>query len=301
MGNELTIRGITITTEVLEQIRHVVSERWEQGRKAISKEICQLWDWRQDNGYLKDQVCRILLRRLEDKGLISLPAPKRGITNPVGRRYYVPPEPPPAICQDPIEGSFKELPNIRLHMVRGTSEEPLWNYLVYRFHYKSYRIIVGAHLKYIAYLEDRPIACLAYSSSVFRIRCRDEYIGWDREARSKNIAYIANNSRFLILPWVRVTNLASHVLSRSAKALPGDWLSFYGRPVHLLETFVDNSRFAGTCYKAANWSRVGQTKGHAKKKNRFYYHGRSKEVYLYPLTPDFRNRLIADKPRGGAL
>ena len=145
------------------------------------------------------------------------------------------------------------------------------------------------------------MACLAWSSSVFRIGSRDEYIGWCGDERSRNIRHIANNSRFLILPWIRLKNLASHLLGLSARVLAGDWVGFYGYPLYVLETFVDKSRFQGTCYKASNWIRVGETVGHAKKGGRFYYHGSKKEVYLYPLVDDFRARLKAISCEGGAL
>lgn len=301
MDGELTVRGRTIRCEDLVQINQVISQHWDQGRQAISRELCRCWDWRQENGNLKDQVCRIVLRKLEDLGAITLPAPKRGISNHPNRRYYIAVDPPPAVCMEPLEGTLRGAGTIRLEMVRRTPREALWNYLVYRFHYKSYRILVGAHLKYTAYAGERPVACLAWSSSVFRIRSRDACIGWSTEARTRNIRHVANNSRFLILPWVRMKNLASHLLGLSARVIARDWRTFYGYPLHLLETFVDKSRFQGTCYRAANWTRVGETAGHAKKNGRFYYHGLKKDVYLYPLVPDFRDRLKAAPGDGGAL
>ncbi len=301
METDFVIRGRRITPEVLCQIESVINQSWDKGRTAISRELCQIWDWRQENGVLKDQVCRLLLRRLEDKQLIKLPPSKTGISNHLNRRYYIPPDPPPKYPKAPLEGRLKDFPPVRLRMVRRTSEEALWNYLVYRYHYKSYRIIVGAHLKYIAYLDEAPIACLSWSASVFHIQSRNLFIGWDQEARSSNIRHIANNNRFLILPWVRVKNLASHLLSLSARIISRDWAKFYGYPVYLLETFVDKSRFEGICYQAANWTRVGQTKGHAKKKARFYYHGQKKDVYVYPLVRNFRARLAQAPHPGGVL
>lgn len=299
MESGFRIRGRDIGRTDLCQIREVVAEHWERGRAAISRELCRLWDWRQQNGVFKEQVCRLVLRQLEDRDLIELPAPKRGISNHRQRRYYVVPEKAPVFCTESIEGTLGTFGKVALKMVRGTAEEALWDYLVYRYHYKSYRIIVGAHLKYTAYLKDRPIACLSWSSSVFHIGSRDRFIGWDAKNRSGNIRYVANNSRFLILPWVRIKNLASHLLSLSARSVARDWEFFYGHQLYLLETFVDRSRFAGTCYKAANWIRVGQTRGHAKKNNRFYFHGNHKDVYLYPMVADFRQRLGGKTGTGG--
>ena len=180
---------------------------------------------------------------------------------------------------------------MQLKMVRRCPEEELWNYLVYRYHYKSYKIIVGSHLKYLALINDTPIACLSWSSSIFRIRSRDDFLGWSQETKNDKIHFVANNSRFLILPWIRIKNLASHLLALCARTVSKDWQKFYGHPLYLLETFVETDRFRGTCYQAANWIKVGQTSGHAKTKGRFYYHGHKKDVYLYPLVPDFRKRL----------
>lgn len=300
MERDLLIRGRHVRGSDLCQIKEVIAEHWERGRTAISQELCRLWDWRQHNGIYKEQVCRILLRQLEDRKLIELPAPKRGISNHPERRYYVVPDHEPVISTEPMEGPMGAFGKVQLKMVRRTVEEDLWNYLVYRYHYKSYKIIVGAHLKYMVYLEDRPIACLSWNSSVFRIACRDRFLGWDEKIRSCNIGYVVNNSRYLILPWVRIKYMASHILSLSARSISRDWEAFYGHRIYLLETFVDRSLFAGTCFKAANWILVGQTSGYAKKNNRFYSHGNRKDVYLYPLVRDFRERLLDESGRGGA-
>lgn len=286
----LIIRGKSIGASELAGIRETVQQNWEKGRVFISRKLCTDWDWRQYNGQLKDQVCRILLNRLEEKQLITLP-PRKGGTTKGKKRYYIPPLQPPKFPAKELCGRIDEFPAVKLKTVRRTPEEALWNYLVYQYHYKSYKIIIGAHVKYIAYLDDQPVACLAWNSTVFRIRSRDSFIGWDQEARSRSNRFVINNSRFLILPWVRIKNLASHLLGLAARTISRDWEQFYGYPVYLLETFVERDRFAGTCYQAANWQRVGETKGHAKKNKTFYHHGQIKDVYLYPLVPDFRRRL----------
>ena len=298
MDTELIIRGRRIGPAELHQIESVIVERWSEGRVAISRELCRLWNWRQENGQLKGQVCRILLRKLESKGLITLPPPKTGIANHPRRRYYVPPSEPPAVDDTPLEVALGDVSPVTLTMVRRTAYEGLWNYLVHRYHYEGFRIIVGSHLKYIAWTGDRPIACLSWSSSVFRIAARDRFIGWEPAARSANIRHVVNNSRFLILPWVKVKNLASHLLGQSSRAIVRDWEEIYGYPPHLLETFVDQGRFAGTCYKAANWTLVGETAGFAKKDNRFHEHGRKKDVLVLPLVRDFRRRLRYVAERG---
>ncbi len=170
---------------------------------------------------------------------------------------------------------------------------PKGNYLVHRYHYKGFRILVGSHLKYIALFNDTPVACLAWGSSVFRIGDRDRFLNWSAQERTGNIRFIANNTRFLILPWVRVKNLASHLLALSARVVSRDWQNFYGHPIYLLETFVETARFQGICYRAANWIRVGSTKGHAKRNGQFYYHGNPKDIYVYPLINEYRSRLAA--------
>lgn len=295
MDQKLTIRGKVIGHAELGFIQQTIETGWEQGRSWVSRELCRHWDWRQPNGQIKDQVCRILLNELERRGLVELPPRKRGERfSP--RRYYTPPQTEPNHEREPIEGSVGHLPAVSLKMVRRTAEEELWNFLVYQYHYKSYRILVGSHLKYMAFMGNRPVACLAWASSVFRIQARDQYLGWSKEERSRNIRFVANNSRFLILPWVKVRNLASHLLSLTAQAVSRDWMDFYGHPIYLLETFVETRRFRGTCYQAANWIRVGSTKGHAKREGQFYYHGNSKDVYVLPLARNFRQLLSGAGP-----
>jgi hypothetical protein len=296
MDQTLVIRNQRIGDAEIEQIQDLIHQHWSRGRSYISKELCLLWEWRQDNGALKDQVCRLLLRQLEDKGLIELPPRIKDGVLSRNQKYYNPPMRVPLFHKKKLYGSVSELPEITLRLARHNQEEKLWNYLVHRYHYKSFRIIVGAHIKLIAYAGETPVACLAYSSSVFRIRDRDRFIGWSKGQRDHNIRHVANNSRFLILPWVQVKNLASHILGLAAGQISDYWKQAYGSPLHLLETFVDRSRFKGTCYQAANWRFVGQTKGHAKKNGQYYHHGRIKDVYVYPLRSDFRQRLC-----GGAL
>lgn len=290
----LVIRGRRIGDAELIQIKKTIAQYWDKGRVFISRELCTIWGWRQHNGNLKDQVCRILLNRLEDHELIKLP-PRKGGGKQGKKRYYIPPSEVPNFSATELCGRIDDFPAIELKMVRRTASEALWNYLVHKYHYKSYKIIVGAHLKYIAYLDGQPIACMAWNSTVFRIQSRDQFIGWDQEARSKNNRFMVNNSRFLILPWIKIKNLASCLLGLSARTISQDWEKFYGYPVYLLETFVEKSRFTGTCYKAANWHCVGETKGHAKKNKKFYYHGQIKDVYLYPLVTDFREQLGAEQ------
>lgn len=257
MDTNFIIRGRKVTPEVLSQIRSVIQKNWDKGRTFISRELCQSWNWHYSNGDLKDQVCRILLRKLENLELITLPPSLIGYGNNSKQHHLFIPNQAPEFVQTPLQGQLKDFSSIKLKMVRRSPLEPLWNYLVNQYHYQGLKVLVGAHLKHMAFIGDQPVACLAWSSTVFRIRCRDEYIGWSDQARNQNIRHVVNNSRFLILPWIKIGNLASHLLSRSIKDLSKDWERVYGHPLLLAETFVDRSRFQGVCYQAANWIFVG--------------------------------------------
>ena len=281
------IRGRHIGSSELETIRSFVKIHWSRGRSAISRAVCEHWDWRQANGRLKDRACRVLLLALEANGEIELPRRikynNRCKKPPDGSRY--------CISQDEITGKVSDFRSLTLQMVRLSPTEGLWDHLVHEYHYLGNPWIVGSHLKYLAYLDGQLVACLGWGSAAWKVGCRDEYIGWDRVSRKKNLALLANNVRFLVLPWVRVENLASKALAANIARVATDWQAFYQQALVLLETFVDMSSYRGTCYRAANWIHVGQTLGVAKSGNRHRHHGRPKAVYLYPLTKDFRERL----------
>lgn len=281
------IRGRQIGADDLHSIRATISDHWTSGRSAISRLLCERWDWRQPNGQLKEMACRALLLSLEAKGALELPprqkesfrAPRRA-----DRQVF-------AVDDSPLEGKVAEFRSLTIRMVRQTPDEALWDYLVNAHHYLGRPWIVGSSLKYLAYLDGRLVACLGWGSAAWKVECRDRLIGWDAQSRQVNLHKVVNNVRFLILPWVRVKHLASKVLSLNLRALPSDWRCFYSQDIALAETFVDTERFAGTCYKAANWNRIGETKGRGK----YDRHGRAessvKAVYLYPLVRDYRERL----------
>jgi hypothetical protein len=180
---------------------------------------------------------------------------------------------------------------LEFEQVRRTAEEKLFNSLLDRYHYLGYTQPVGEHLKYVIYAQDRPIACLGWSSAPRHLGPRDRFIGWSAEARRKNIRFLAYNTRFLILPFVEVEHLASHILGCMARLLPLDWERIYGHPIYYLETFVDPGRFRGTCYRAANWQYLGLTAGLGKDSRDNKPNRSLKEVLGYPLTKDFRRRL----------
>ncbi len=284
----LTIRKRTIGQEDIQQIQATVYKHWDRGRKHISRELCRLWDWRQPNGRLKDMACREILLTLNRKGLISLPPPLKNANN--HRRNKVIPE--IVVDQTPLQEHISKLPPIELKMVRGTDAEQLYNSLIHHHHYLGFRQIVGNHLKYIAYIGGRPVACLGWGSAAWSVKSRDAFIGWDKKTKEQRLGFVANNTRFLVLPWVKVKCLASKVLALNIKSISDDWMTIYHHPLFLLETFVEQDRFKGTCYKAANWIKVGQTKGIAKSGHDHLVHGKIKHVLLYPLGKGFRKKLM---------
>lgn len=288
MEQKLIIRGRLLTTSDISFIRSLIKEHWDKGRTFISRELSRHWNWVQHNGSLKDMACRELLRRLEAKGYFQLPPRKiRRPTRTRNKRYYTVPD----HDHSPIEKDLKHISPVTITMVRWSEYEPLFNGLIQAYHYLGYCQTVGAHLKYIAFAQKRPLACLSWGAAAWKVSCRDQFIGWPHDLRTKNLHLIINNTRFLILPWVKVPCLASHLLSLSTKIVPYDWQKIYGYSPFLLETFVDRERFLGTCYKAANWLNLGTTSGRGKydrynKKNK-----PPKTVFLYPLNRHFREIL----------
>ncbi|MFO8084419.1 MAG: DUF4338 domain-containing protein [Desulfobacterales bacterium] len=284
----ITIRKRTIRETDIREIQDTIHVHWTKGRKEISKLLCRQWEWRQPNGRLKDMACREILLTLKRKGLITLPSPLKNANNHKRNKTINKIN----IDQTPLKGNISFLPPVELKMVRGTDSEPLYNSLVHYHHYLGYRQIVGNHLKYIAYIGDRPVACLGWGSAAWSVKSRDAFIGWNKKTKEQRLHFVANNTRFLVLPWVKVKCLASKVLALNIKSISNDWMTVYQHPIYLLETFVEQSRFKGTCYKAANWIKVGQTKGIAKSGHDHLVHGNIKDVLVYPLGKGFRKKLM---------
>jgi hypothetical protein len=286
----LTFRGREITPQDASFIRELIARHSDASRYLLSKKLCEAWDWRQPNGALRDMVCRSLMLALHRAGHIELPPPRYTPRNPMTHR-----KPPTlgAVDQRPIHMSLKALGPLSLRQVRRTEEEGLWGGLVETFHYLGYTQPVGEHLKYLVWAQTlgRPVACFALSSAPRHLGPRDRYIGWSAEARKRNIRFVVYNSRYLILPWVRVPHLASHLLGWVAREVSGEWERAYGHPVYFLETFVDPARFRGTCYRAANWVHLGQTTGRGKDDHTNRVNRPLKDVLGYPLTKRFRELL----------
>lgn len=288
MERQWKYRGRIVTLEDVQFIRALIAAHPGTSRRTLSKKLCEAWEWRQANGALRDMVCRGLLLMLERAGVIELPPVSYKRHNPLAQRTR--PE-PVLLDQTPIEGKLHDLDPIQFQQVRRTPDEPLFNSLMEHHHYLGYEQPVGEHLKYLAWAGTRPIACLAWSSAPRHIGSRDRYIGWSREARRRNIRLIAYNTRFLILPWVRVPHLASHLLGGMAARVSADWQRMYGHPIYFLETFVDTERFRGTCYRAANWVWLGRTTGRGKNDHTNRVNRSIKDVLGYPLHRHFRQLL----------
>jgi hypothetical protein len=255
-------RGRSVTNEQIGFIRQLIQDRPGWSRWRLSRELCQAWQWKQANGALRDMVCRGLLLLLHRTGEIALPPVKRVVRNHIAERAR-----PARVEMEecPLRGSLGDLQPLEFVQVRRSPEEALFHSLLEQYHYLGYERPVGEHLKYLVKVPcwhgGRAIACLAWSSAPRHLKLRDRYLGWSEEARERNVHLLAYNTRFLILPWVEVPHLASHILGRMAKQVSRDWQRLYAHPIYWLETFVDTSRFAGTCYRAANWQEIGMTQG----------------------------------------
>ena len=270
----ITIRKRTITDDDISFIQNIVHEHWDGSRTHISKILCQKWQWFQPNGRLKDMACREVLVTLVRQGHLQLPPGRHNGQNDIRNRTL----PSVLVDQSPIAGSLGDYGPVTMTMVRNTPLKSLYNSLIHQYHYLGYRQIVGQHLKYMAFLEDRPVACLGWGSAAWSVKSRDVFIGWDKSTKEKNLPCVVNNTRFLLLPWVSLKCLASKLLAMNARRLAQDWMNVYQQPLYLLETFVERDRFLGTCYKAANWCCVGQTKGTAKQGHDHLRHGSIKDA-----------------------
>ena len=282
-------RGRVVSESDIELVRTLIREHPAVSRRELSRKLCHAWNWVQANGAPCDMVCRGLMLALERAGQVRLP-PAKGIhANPLAVRAKAR---RPEVDASPVSGNLKDLGPLEYRLVRRTREEPIFNGLIEHHHYLGYTQPVGEHLKYMVYGLGRPIACLAWSSAARHLGPRDRFIGWEAEARRRNIRFIAYNTRFLVLPWVGVSHLASHILGRMARMLSADWQRVYGHPIYFMETFIDPQRFRGTCYRAANWIALGLTTGRGKDCNSHRPNRSLKQVLGYPLDKQFRRLLV---------
>lgn len=292
MAQDLVIRKRRIGPEDLSLIRRLIQEEGSRGRSHLSRRLCRIWDWRQLNGHYREIACRELLRRLEAKGLIVLPARQHVARRPGYRNRARLPE---DLDRRALDGPLSALrPHLRIVLAQDNASRALFNGLIDAFHYLGYQQPTGAQLKYLLYYQDRPAACLSFGPAAWKIAPRDQWIGWSETQRQRRLPLVVNNDRFVVLPWAQVAHLASFFLGRVLRRLAADWKAVYSQRVVLAETFVDTERFEGVCYAASNWKRVGQTQGRGRN-DRFTQRALSvKAIWLYPLRRGWRRILLEE-------
>jgi hypothetical protein len=291
VDRQLVIQGRGLRPEDVDLIRGWLEAHPDSNRTRLSRELCAAWNWRNDAGRLKDMACRSLLLKLEARGHIQLPPRRTASVNGLRNRQV------PSLQHDQsvIEGSLQSLRPVRVQPVaEGTSEALLFRSLLQRYHYLGHRNCVGENLKYLARDQHgRPLACLLFGSAAWKAAARDRWIGWSCEQRARHLGWVTNNTRWLILPWVRVPHLASHLLGQVAVQLSSHWQQKYGHPIYLVESFVEQPRFAGTSYRAAGWVQVGLTTGRTRNDDGSKPRAARKALYLKTLRTDARRRLAS--------
>lgn len=281
---EFKYRTLIVRSDEISHIKKLISGNPSWSRRKLSQQVCEDFNWRQPNGHLRDMICRGLLLELDRSKYIQLPPVKFQPNNPFINR------------KKPAKISLDETPicindKIEIIQVRDNAYERLYDSLIAHYHYLGYVYPVGEYLKYIFFTQDRPLGCIGFSSAVQHIKCRDDYIGWTKQQREANLHLMAYNTRFLILPWVKIYCLASQLLSRIARIVTKDWEQYFNHPIYYLETFVDTERFVGTCYRAANWKYLGTTTGRGKNDQTNKANRSIKAVWGYPLSKHFREIL----------
>jgi hypothetical protein len=287
----LTIQGRPLSPAQLHDLRQWVGEHPHWSRWRLSREVAARWDWRNGAGVLKDMAARTLLVKLAQRGLIQLPERRQAPTNRMrcGARPSPEWEPP----RQPVAGTLAQLAPLSLQEVSAQPAARAWvKAALARFHYLGFGGAVGENLQYeVRDAQSRPLACLVFGAAAWKCQDRDRFIGWTAEQRQKHLGLVADNTRFLILPWVRVPELGSWILGRVARRIARDWQAKYGHPVVLVETFVEQPRFEGTVYRAANWQRVGRTTGRTRQDRHTRIQVAAKDIYVYPLSRGFREAL----------
>jgi hypothetical protein len=294
MPESMIFCGRRFAGDELQLMRQTAAEFSALGVTEIARTICELLDWKRPNGGLKNHECRQMLERLAAEGLLRLPdLQKRGGKGP--RR----PDVSAAWSEPrPVEGTARDCESLKLVMVEGRAESRSWRQQLERHHYLGCPVPFGANLRYWVHDGQQELACLLWTSPAWKMQARDVWIGWSDEQRRRNLQRIVNNGRFLILPWVRLKGLASKILALSARQIPLEWQTRYGCRPLLLETLVESARFRGTCYRAANWICVGHTTGRGRMDREHKADGHAvKDIYVYPLVRDVRQRLRADLTR----
>jgi hypothetical protein len=301
MSETFVLQGRHLGPDALSQVKALIADHPEWSRYRLGRELAQAWEWRTATGQLKDMAARTLLLKLEQRGWIELP-PRR-CASPNRMRHRQVPALDPGVSQELIRTALASLRPLQVREVslEVPADRALFEALLHQFHYLSYRSPVGENLQYLARERTgRPVACLLFGAAAWRCADRDRYIGWDAATRAARLQRLTNNTRFLVMPWVESPGLASHVLGLVLRRIVADWRRKYGHGIEAVETFVQRDRFAGLCYQAANWVRVGQTKGRTRQDAPEGHHHQApiKDIYLFGLHPQFTQRLKA--PLSGA-
>lgn len=294
MAQELIIRRRRIGPEDLQLVRDLILQEGERGRAHLSRRLCQIWDWRQANGRFREIACRDLLRQLEGRALIRLPA----MLKPARRPGYQNTVRPPELLEQELPQDWSRYwrERVELTLVQTQAQRRVFSGLVGTYHYLGYQQPTGAQLQYVASYQSCPVACLSFGPAAYKIRPRDQFIGWTVSQREERRPWVVNNERFLILPWAKAPGLASWLLSRCLRRLRADWRGVYQHDLALCETFVEKDRFSGCSYAAANWICVGQTQGRGRNDRQNQGGLPIKTIWLYPLRADFRRWLCASTP-----
>jgi hypothetical protein len=279
--------GREFSTQDIQTIRELIEQRPRMRRAELSRRLCEQFAWTRPNGQLKDMTCRVALLRMQDDGLIILPASQ--MSRPRNRAHF--PPTPATDAQAALVRPVHELPALSLRPPAGTVASRLWNEYIARYHYLGYTQMSGSQLRYNVFAGEQLVALLSFGASAWKLAAREHFIGWGEPQRRRNLQLVVNNARFLILPWIQSKGLASKILALAARQLPPDWHQRYGYCPVMLETFVESPRHRGTCYKAANWTHVGQTAGRGKKCLVHEPIIPVKDIWLYPLRKDFRSLL----------
>lgn len=289
MKNTLIVRycGRDFTPDELEIIREIITEDPQRSRAHISRLVCQALNWHKPDGGLKDMSCRVALLRMQDNGLITLPSPRHKQSQRRPKIQITSATDPKPDITMPVNA----LPDLSLQLVSTKDQSALWREYIHRYHYLGYTPLPGAQLRYMAISNGEIVALLGFGAAAWKTAPRDKFIGWSKKQQQERLHLIANNARFLILPWMKSKNLASKLLAMAAKRLPDDWYRHYSYSPVLLETFVESNRFRGTCYQAANWIHAGRTKGRGKLDVHNTFSLPQKEIWLYPLSKNFQKIL----------
>jgi hypothetical protein len=286
----VTFSGRTFTSAEIALLREIAQDYAGLGVTEIARTVCELLDWKRPSGRLKNHECRLLLEQLRDSGELTLPA-VRALGGRGSRRITAPMSGGPLAEVEPVTAEAARFRALELQLVKGAGESRLWRECVEQHHYLGCPVPYGAHLRYWVRHQGRALGCLLWTSPAWRMKAREQWIGWSDDQRRENLQRIVNNARFLILPWVRVPGLASMTLSRCARQLPADWEAQYGYRPWLLETLVDAGRFSGACYRAANWIAIGQTAGRGRMDRLKLRQEPIKDIYVYPLVRQVQERL----------